>query len=184
MTDFFSIPTRYRGIEFRSRLEARWAMVFDRLGIRWVYEPVLVIIAGRPYLPDFRLVDCGTWIEVKGDEGRIDRAFLLAAAAELPDAQATSAAGSPSLMILGPIPAIPYEDFGWLALRAPADATSVVSMGCAGFGGWAKNRRPWWNCNCQGFAVGHGGMWTWPCTTADGCSTTQDAYRTALSSTF
>ena len=32
-------PTLYRGIEFRSRLEARWAAFFDLLGWEWEYEP-------------------------------------------------------------------------------------------------------------------------------------------------
>src|SRR5690242_16488708 len=31
--------TYYGGCEFRSRIEARWAVVFDTLGIDWVYEP-------------------------------------------------------------------------------------------------------------------------------------------------
>jgi len=31
-------PTKYRGILFRSRLEARWAAFFDKLGWEWRYE--------------------------------------------------------------------------------------------------------------------------------------------------
>jgi hypothetical protein len=31
--------TRYRGCRFRSRIEARWAVFFDTLGIKWWYEP-------------------------------------------------------------------------------------------------------------------------------------------------
>lgn len=33
-------PTKYRGIEFRSRLEARWAAFFDLCGWDWEYEPI------------------------------------------------------------------------------------------------------------------------------------------------
>ena len=33
------IPTTYKGIRFRSRLEARWAVMFDLVGFRWEYEP-------------------------------------------------------------------------------------------------------------------------------------------------
>ena len=33
------IPTRYKGYHFRSRLEARWAVFFDYLGLDWEYEP-------------------------------------------------------------------------------------------------------------------------------------------------
>lgn len=43
------IPTRYAGVTFRSRLEARWAAMFDLLGWRWAYEPE--DLAG--YIPDF-----------------------------------------------------------------------------------------------------------------------------------
>lgn len=33
-------PTRYNGVNFRSRLEAKWAAFFDILKINWGYEPV------------------------------------------------------------------------------------------------------------------------------------------------
>ncbi len=33
------IETTYRGCRFRSRIEARWAVFFDTLGIKWWYEP-------------------------------------------------------------------------------------------------------------------------------------------------
>ncbi len=34
-----AIETIYNGYEFRSRLEARWAVFFDTLGVKWEYEP-------------------------------------------------------------------------------------------------------------------------------------------------
>lgn len=37
--DIKAIPTTYAGVNFRSRLEARWAALFDLAGIRWDYEP-------------------------------------------------------------------------------------------------------------------------------------------------
>jgi hypothetical protein len=33
-----AIETRYKGYRFRSRLEARWAVFFDALGVEWEYE--------------------------------------------------------------------------------------------------------------------------------------------------
>jgi hypothetical protein len=45
------IPTLYRGITFRSRLEAKWAAMFDRLEWRWEYEPIDL----QGYIPDFVL---------------------------------------------------------------------------------------------------------------------------------
>lgn len=46
-----AIPTVYNGVQFRSRLEARWAAFFDKLGWPWLYEPI--DLAG--YIPDFIL---------------------------------------------------------------------------------------------------------------------------------
>lgn len=46
-----SYPTTYRGIRFRSRLEARWAAVFERLEWDWVYEPCDF----DGWIPDFLL---------------------------------------------------------------------------------------------------------------------------------
>jgi hypothetical protein len=34
-----AIPTTYAGVNFRSRLEARWAAFFDLCGWKWDYEP-------------------------------------------------------------------------------------------------------------------------------------------------
>lgn len=33
-------PTFYNGVQFRSRLEARWAAFFNSYNYRWAYEPV------------------------------------------------------------------------------------------------------------------------------------------------
>ncbi len=34
-----AIDTEYNGYRFRSRLEARWAVFFDTLGMPYMYEP-------------------------------------------------------------------------------------------------------------------------------------------------
>lgn len=49
------IQTRYAGCHFRSRLEARYAVFFDRLGIQWEYEPEGYETPYGRYLPDFLL---------------------------------------------------------------------------------------------------------------------------------
>lgn len=54
--DVKPIETKYAGHRFRSRLEARWAVFFDHLGVEWEYEPEGYSVAGRAYLPDFRLL--------------------------------------------------------------------------------------------------------------------------------
>lgn len=38
MSSIQAIETTYNGYRFRSRLEARWAVFFDALGIQWKYE--------------------------------------------------------------------------------------------------------------------------------------------------
>lgn len=63
------IPTRYAGCHFRSRLEARWAVFFDRLGVAWQYEPEGFDLGGAGwFLPDFRvgtLDQRSVWVETK-----------------------------------------------------------------------------------------------------------------------
>ncbi len=44
-----AIPTKYAGVQFRSRLEAKWASFFDLLGWKWDYEPIDL----NGYIPDF-----------------------------------------------------------------------------------------------------------------------------------
>lgn len=50
------IETYYNGYRFRSRLEARWAVFFDALGMKYEYEPQGFDLGnGLYYLPDFLL---------------------------------------------------------------------------------------------------------------------------------
>lgn len=42
-------PTIYKGVQFRSRLEARWAAFFDLIGWKWEYEPIDL----KGWTPDF-----------------------------------------------------------------------------------------------------------------------------------
>lgn len=61
-----AIETRYKGYRFRSRLEARWAVFFDALKLRWEYEKEGYDLGDLgPYLPDFWLPDVNMWAEVK-----------------------------------------------------------------------------------------------------------------------
>ncbi len=61
-----AIETQYKGYRFRSRLEARWAVFFDALGVRYEYEKEGYDL-GAPgwYLPDFWLPQVKMWGEVK-----------------------------------------------------------------------------------------------------------------------
>jgi hypothetical protein len=65
MTPIKAIETQYKGYRFRSRLEARWAVFFDTLGLEWEYEKEgYETILGR-YLPDFYFPKLDCFAEVK-----------------------------------------------------------------------------------------------------------------------
>ena len=108
-----AIETRYAGHRFRSRLEAKWCVFFQHLGIRWEYEPQGFRFAGRSYLPDFLLPDTRTWVEVKGSEDTLDHDLMEAFALALPRGE--------RVVLLGPIPD-PGEpgdwDWGWQSLHS------------------------------------------------------------------
>lgn len=46
-----AIPTTYKGVRFRSRLEAKWAVFFDLVQWPWTYEPFDM----NGWIPDFAL---------------------------------------------------------------------------------------------------------------------------------
>lgn len=61
-----AIETSYKGYKFRSRLEARWAVFFDALELRWQYEPEgFELGGGFRYLPDFVLTSQRIYVEIK-----------------------------------------------------------------------------------------------------------------------
>lgn len=89
-----AIETRYHGHNFRSRLEARWAVCFDELRIKYEYEPEgfnfsdyphidqYLDPADRYYLPDFFLPNLKCYVEIKPlmvpvDDIAVTKAFLL-----------------------------------------------------------------------------------------------------------
>lgn len=47
--DIASIETKYKGVTFRSRLEAHWAAFFDEMNWDWIYEPFDM----NGWFPDF-----------------------------------------------------------------------------------------------------------------------------------
>lgn len=73
MNNISPVTTRYKGYRFRSRTEARWAIVFDTINLKWIYENEGYNIPDMGwYLPDFfmpkqpaLIVDSLT-IEIKG----------------------------------------------------------------------------------------------------------------------
>lgn len=119
-----AIQTRYAGCHFRSRLEARWAVFMDHLGIGWEYEPEGFETSAGPYLPDFKVNAAhvqhfagdaygpGTagevYLEVKGDTLSQHDAERIRAFACDP--------GERWVIALGPVPEPPQEHLlltGW-----------------------------------------------------------------------
>jgi hypothetical protein len=101
-----AIETLYAGCRFRSRLESRWAVFFDTLGIAWQYEPEGFVVDGKPYLPDFYLPNLKRWIEVKGSIETLDVTLLKRFAFE----------ANTTVMLLGPIPSPVVTVPNWLSL--------------------------------------------------------------------
>lgn len=65
------IETKFMGYRFRSRLEARWAVAFQYLGLDWRYEHEGFDLGNKGwYLPDFYLPkakNADVFIEIKGE---------------------------------------------------------------------------------------------------------------------
>lgn len=66
--DIRAIPTIYRGITFRSRLEAKWAVFFDALNWDWIYEHQYFKLSSGNYLPDFYFPDFNAYAEAKPND--------------------------------------------------------------------------------------------------------------------
>lgn len=110
------IETFYKGYRFRSRVEARWAVFFDALGIEWEYEPEgFVLDDGTCYLPDFRLKCWGTrgglcknpfplYVEVKGEMSQedADKIRKFSGVNDCPDIMTP-------ILVVGNIPEIEYD---------------------------------------------------------------------------
>ena len=88
-----AIQTAYKGYHFRSRLEARYAVFFDALGLEWEYEPEGFDLGdGVYYLPDFliKTIAGDVYVEVKGglkngsDLDVVDRLKILSLVEKMP----------------------------------------------------------------------------------------------------
>lgn len=102
MSEIKAIETRYKGYRFRSRLEARWAVFFDKARIAWEYERegFDMPVCGN-YLPDFWLPELSCWIEIKGQEATAverERCFELRKVTGFP------------VSLFGPISEIDFDD--------------------------------------------------------------------------
>ncbi len=76
MEQIKAIPTFFNGDTFRSRLEAKWAVFFTELKIKYIYETEGYEMSdGQRYLPDFFLPDLNYYVEVKGYNDHLIKDF-------------------------------------------------------------------------------------------------------------
>lgn len=59
------IETSYKGYKFKSRLEYRWAVFFDSIGVSWFYEYEGFDLGDIWYLPDFYIPKWNCYFEAK-----------------------------------------------------------------------------------------------------------------------
>src|SRR5438874_13244007 len=72
MEKFANIPTAYNVVNFRSRLEARWAAFFDLCKWGWKYEPIDL----HGWIPDFIFKGKANFlVEIKPFYARNDSEF-------------------------------------------------------------------------------------------------------------
>lgn len=100
-----AIPTKFKGVQYRSRLEARWAAFFDSLCWDFEYEPTET----NGYVPDFlihgpnsflvEIKPARTWAEYWGPIEKIERG--------LKDTRWQDS----EVLILGEHPVISYDEF-------------------------------------------------------------------------
>lgn len=150
------IETRYKGYRFRSRLEARWAVFFDALGLHWEYEPESFELPnGQRYLPDFKVRYPGRapnevhyeWFEVKPDYRISDRDYSkLLQFAEHMD-RIIVLDGPPAV---GMYPALELSKYigrdGFeTELAAFKDALSEYPEKRHGYALWCDRNRLWWD---------------------------------------
>ena len=78
------LQTTYNGVKYRSRTEARWAVFFESMGVKFIYEPEGYNLDGVMYLVDFFVPDWNAYFEVKNSnrlsDDEIDKAKRLSAA--------------------------------------------------------------------------------------------------------
>jgi hypothetical protein len=62
-----AVKTNYKGVIYRSKLEADFAYFLDKNGLNWFYEPMNYLLSnGKHYIPDFYIPELKLWVECRG----------------------------------------------------------------------------------------------------------------------
>lgn len=107
-----AIPTLYKDIEFRSRLEAKWAAFFDTAGWRWEYEPLDL----NGWIPDFIINPGlgGVLVEIKPFQSFEEWGEVIT---QVTHATAGTQCHDSNILLLGAtlleVPIIKWPSIGW-----------------------------------------------------------------------
>lgn len=161
-----SIPTLYKDILFRSKLEADWARAFDALKIEWQYEKEGRYFGNQFYLPDFWLPRSRQFVEVKGVFEPDDCRKIGALLEHIPARPFTDRDECPDIAIVACMPN--GEFLGWMrgadlprhptVLELSQRASKELRLfGCTICGGWwFADDSLSWTCQCCGGGWGNG----------------------------
>lgn len=146
----FSIPTRYNGTLYRSKLEADWARTFDKLGVQVKYEHEGHYFGEVFYLPDFYLPATGQFVEVKPTLGKIEWRKVYALCTYAPRGRYEM----PSMAPASDTEYTPGDDYSPYAICLPKGEFKVMSRG----GGYVHESglyqcaicRNWWFLDTTG----------------------------------
>ncbi len=145
------IPTRGTdGTIFRSRLEARWAALFDAIGWKWEYEPFDL----DGYIPDFAILgDRPLLVEVKPGL-TLEELSVHAEKAEI---------ANRDILIVGATPVLPtdYIQVSAAGIMIQWDTFEQERHALEDIGFWHHCSHE----DCRQIAVHHasGGFWSYPC---------------------
>ena len=146
--------TEYKGVEFKSNLEAKCAECFDRLGIRWEYEPKTFRgqdFAGGQYTPDFYLPPADVYVEVVGvwDERHVQNFYAFTSQRdERYEEEYDCDIRRPSLLCI--------NSKGYFCDPRNKESDRVLNR-CKKCGSWiAKDMEGGWDCPTCGYYDGDG----------------------------
>ena len=143
-----AIETNYAGRRFRSRREARWAILFDHLHIDWRFEPEGYHLPGNQmYLPDFELhLPTGrVWVEVKPDLTHYGQLSSLCSESERPGVLVAEPMTKANLVPVGPDGSWLESRSvgGWLAQITGKDILSITAASNAALSArWEHGEKP------------------------------------------
>lgn len=159
----FSIPTIYAGTQFRSKLEADYARIFDTLGVEWRYELAGHYFGNTFYLPDFWLPKSRQYVEVKGVFEPADCKKIHALIHHVPPRPFTDDT-TPDIPIVSCEPKGVFrgwqrqkgQEHDWFEfLTKDSRVVELFQCGvCAGW--WFADPEQTWSCQCCGAYAGDG----------------------------